>query len=130
MSRQDSVRSLANDVDPISFRPVSKNVFEETASRPATGSSVPLVSARIDKPTKKKKVKGSMLGTWSVTTWIWIILVPVLIYVLLLVFAPTFVTTTQNNVVVLDHSRILLWTLILSIIVWIVLWGLQFCRDC
>ena len=120
MSSTKSVRSLANDVDPIIF--TSKKEVDE--------GDVVLSSRKIRMATKERAEKDSMMGKWSVAAWLWLILIPIVIFVLLLIFAPSFVTTTQNSHVVLDHSRILLWTLILSVIVWVLVWSLNFCRNC
>lgn len=117
-TRTETIRSLAADVDPIVFTSKTKVISAKTSNK----SQRPLI--------KERAIRDSLLGKWSTVTWLWIILVPIVIYVLLLLLAPTFVTTTLNGDLVVDHSRILLWTLIISIIVWVLLWSLNYCRSC
>jgi uncharacterized membrane protein YoaK (UPF0700 family) len=66
---------------------------------------------------------------WNTTTWVWIIIVPIAVWCLLLVLMPTFVKRYQNESK-LDHQSLLLWTLILSLVIWILFFGFAKCKSC
>jgi hypothetical protein len=66
---------------------------------------------------------------WNSASWVWIIVVPVVVWCLLLVLMPTFVKKGQDGNK-LDHQSMLLWTLILSLIVWILFFGFAKCKSC
>lgn len=79
-----------------------------------------------------KQPENSLLGSWSTATWIWIILVPIIVWVILIVLIPSFVTdgdgsNGQNQV---DHRQVLLWTLVISVVIWVLLWSLNYCKSC
>ncbi len=68
--------------------------------------------------------------SWTHTTWIWIIIVPIIVWFILLLLMPTFVKMSKTNKAELDHSSMLLWTLIISLIIWILFWGFAKCKTC
>ena len=74
--------------------------------------------------------ENSLLGSWSTSTYIWIIVVPVVVYIMLLMLVPTFVLKDANGTSQVDHRQMLLWTLIISAILWVMLWGMNYCKSC
>ena len=89
---------------------------------------------RLDDQGRQKSIaevqcENSLTGEWAVSTWIWIILVPVLVWIILLLLAPTFVLQTKDGNQV-DHRQMILWTLVISAIIWILLWSLNYCKSC
>lgn len=75
-----------------------------------------------------REMRNSYLGEWGVNTWIFIILVPIIIWIILIFLVPSFVKEDENGHSKVDHPRVLLWTLLLSVIVWVVLYGLNRCK--
>ena len=64
----------------------------------------------------------------SVATWTWIVLIPIVIFVLLIVLAPSFVVEEDpNQTIQLNYSMIILWTIIISIIMWVSLFAFNNC---
>tara|TARA_R110001632_G_scaffold148910_4_gene266162 strand:- start:3002 stop:3379 length:378 start_codon:yes stop_codon:yes gene_type:complete len=75
------------------------------------------------------KRRGDNITDFNTQTAFWIIIVPIIIFVLLIVIKPTFVKM-RNNDNDFDYSSVLLWTLIISLIIWILFWGFGKCRNC
>ena len=72
-------------------------------------------------------------SSWSASTWFWIIAVPIIVLVLLMVLMPTFVEMSKTNGD--DNGRfnpasLLMWTLIITLIVWVLFWGFSKCKTC
>jgi hypothetical protein len=66
---------------------------------------------------------------WNTTTWVWIIVVPIAVWCLLMVLMPTFVKRYQNESK-LDHQSLMMWTLIISLVIWILFFGFAKCKSC
>ena len=66
---------------------------------------------------------------WDNASWIWVIVVPIAVWCLLLILMPTFVKRHQNESK-LDHQSMLLWTLIISLVIWILFFGFAKCKSC
>jgi hypothetical protein len=58
-----------------------------------------------------------------------VIIVPIAVWCLLLVLMPSFVKKAQGESK-LDHQSLLLWTLILSLVIWILCFGFAKCKSC
>lgn len=55
----------------------------------------------------------------SLATWTWIILIPIIVFVLLIWLAPQFVTDdTPEEDKEINYGAIILWTIIITIIIW------------
>lgn len=67
---------------------------------------------------------GNLFGIdFNTNTLIFLVLVPVVVWILLFTLRPNFVTDLVNGERVINTSKLILWTLIISVLVWI-LWGL------
>jgi len=75
------------------------------------------------------KRRGDDITDFNTQTLFWIIIVPIIIFVLLIAIKPTFVKM-KNNDSEFDYSSVILWTLIISLIIWILFWGFAKCRTC
>lgn len=62
-------------------------------------------------------------------TWAWLIVVPIAVWCLLFVLMPTFVKKQNGNSNV-DHQSLLIWTLIISLVIWILFFGFAKCKSC
>jgi len=68
-------------------------------------------------------------GSWGYASmYIWFILAPIVIWIILVSLKPSFVTDNVNGVWVLNNQKVLLWTLIFSIIAWILIYAIYYCR--
>lgn len=86
----------------------------------------------------KRKDKGwSMWGkdkegkprTWGYASmWIWFVLAPILIWIILFSIRAGFVSDNVNGVTTLNQQKLLLWTLVFSILAWIIIYASYFCR--
>lgn len=65
---------------------------------------------------------------WSASSVIWIIVVPIVVAVILLALLPTFVEMDGNRKV--DKSSLILWTCVITLIIWILFWGFSKCKTC
>lgn len=74
------------------------------------------------------KRRGDNLSDFNTQTFFWIVITPLIILILLIILRPTFVKMSSDEK--LDYSSVLLWTLIISLIVWILFWGFSKCRTC
>ena len=68
----------------------------------------------------------------SAATWTWIVIIPVVIFVLLILIAPSFVKDENpNQPQELNYSNIILWTIIISIIMWVSMFAFnKCCSNC
>lgn len=139
MSATRSVRSVAREMDPKIFQPIDKPIAHELEGDiRGRGKKRDLASelglfdsqSRVAQDSSTQLANNSILGYWSVSTWIWIILVPVIVWFILLLLRPEFVNTDKDGDRVLDHRQLILWTLVISLIIWIVLFASNYCRDC
>lgn len=112
-------RSPSSSSKSISF---NKNIQEQPKEE------TKLVSAKIEH--QKPKQTEYFFPTWSKLTWLWLLLIPIIIYVILLAISPEFVKTTENNEQALDHGKLLMWTVIMSVLLWVTLWAVNYCQDC
>lgn len=79
----------------------------------------------------RKTASGSNWGrgSWGYASmYIWFILAPIVIWIILVSLKPSFVTDNVNGVWVLNNQKVLLWTLIFSIIAWILIYAIYYCR--
>lgn len=73
---------------------------------------------------------GNGVREFTSTTWLWIIIVPIVVWFIIILLIPSFVRTKANNPNELDHSSVLLWTLVISLIIWILFFGFAKCKSC
>lgn len=64
---------------------------------------------------------------WTGSTWFWIVIVPIIVFVLLMTLMPTFVEKKDEGV---NPSSVLLWTLVITLIIWSLFWGFSKCKTC
>jgi hypothetical protein len=76
---------------------------------------------------KTENAKGMM--DWTSTTWVWVIVVPIVVACLLIILVPSFVKTVDDEKK-LDHFSLVLWTLVISLIIWILFFGFAKCKTC
>lgn len=68
-------------------------------------------------------------GGWGYASmYIWLILAPIVIWIILISWKPSFVTDNINGTNVVNNQKLLLWTLIFSIIAWILIYAIYYCR--
>lgn len=108
-----------------------RNLKPEASEKVYKGKSFP----EIEKDYKEQRVlanaeKRSSGGLWSTTTWLWIIVVPIAVWTLLLALQPSFVKVVNKRSNKLDHSSLIVWTSVITLIVWILLWGSSKCKTC
>lgn len=60
--------------------------------------------------------------------YIWFVVAVVVIWLILWWAKPAFVTDLVNGVPVLNNQKLLMWTLIFSILAWIVIYAAYYCR--
>jgi len=88
---------------------------------------------------KTEEKKGSM-WSWGKTedgkprSWgyasmyLWFIVAPIVVWIILFTVKPNFVTDSINGVITLNSQKHLLWTLIFSIIAWILVYAVYYCK--
>lgn len=71
-------------------------------------------------------------SAWTKSTWFWIIIVPIVVFLLLIFLTPTFIEISNpgKSNERLNPNSLLLWTLVLTLIVWILFWGFSKCKTC
>lgn len=74
------------------------------------------------------KQRGDTIQNWTAATIFWIIIIPVVVYIMILILRPTFVKLQNDDS--LDVTSSILWTMIISIIIWVLFWGFAKCRNC
>jgi hypothetical protein len=74
--------------------------------------------------------KGGNGGSgWGYSSmYIWFIVAPIVIWIILFTTKPSFVTDTVNGAVVINNQKLILWVLILSIIAWILVYAFYYCK--
>lgn len=82
---------------------------------------------------KRKKSNFNISGGWWCgwgysSMYIWFIVAPIVIWVILFTTKPSFVTDTVNGSVVINNQKLILWVLILSIIAWILIYAFYYCK--
>jgi len=78
---------------------------------------------------QKQKEEGEKTSTWQGTVLVMLILVPVVVWIFLILIKPTFVVDKNSDgTVTLRQDKVVLWTLIISVIVWVIVYGLNRCR--
>ena len=123
-----SYKTLTDPLPPV----FAKSPERDVSSR--SGSSERIIKAESARPTLSKplEVKNERqldMTNWTAVTWIWIIIVPIIVWCLLLFLMPTFVKANENGTS-LDHRSMLLWTLVISLVIWILFFGFAKCKTC
>lgn len=73
---------------------------------------------------------SSGIREFQSTTWLWIVVVPVAVWFVIILLVPSFVKTSTGNPNELDHASVLLWTLVITLIIWILFFGFAKCKTC
>jgi len=71
---------------------------------------------------------GKRRGWGYASMWIWFILVPVVIWIILFSVRPNFVTDTVNGTAVINQQKLLLWSLIGSVAGWIIVYAAYYLK--
>lgn len=66
---------------------------------------------------------------FQTTTWLWIMIIPIVVWLVIVLLMPTFVVSSSDEKR-LDQNSVLLWTLIISLIIWILFFGFAKCKTC
>jgi hypothetical protein len=74
---------------------------------------------------KGKDKHGEMNYT---SMYIWFIIAPIVIYFALYVTKPAFVTDTVNGVAVINNQKLFMWTLVGTILAWLLIYALYYCK--
>lgn len=61
--------------------------------------------------------------------YIWLVLVPILIWIALAAIRPSFVADHINGVSVISQQKLLLWTLVFSVMGWILVYSIFYCKN-
>lgn len=71
----------------------------------------------------------TLVKSFGAATWTWIIVIPLIVFILLIFLAPTFVEADndENQPTNLNYGMIVLWTIIISIILWVSLFAFNNC---
>lgn len=60
--------------------------------------------------------------------YIWLVLAPILIWIALASLKPSFVADNVNGVSVISQQKLLLWSLVFSVMAWILIYAVFYCR--
>jgi hypothetical protein len=71
---------------------------------------------------------GKGKGWGYASMYLWFIVAPIVIWIILFTVKPNFVTDNINGVVTINNQKLLLWTLIFSIVAWIIVYSIYYCR--
>ena len=71
---------------------------------------------------------GKPRGWGYASMYLWFIVAPIVIWIILFTVKPCFVTDSINGVVTINCQKHLLWTLIFSIIAWILIYAIYYCK--
>lgn len=75
------------------------------------------------------KMKGCSGWSWGMgSMYLWFIVAPIVIWILLFTIKPNFVTDTVNGVTQINNQKLLLWTLVFSVVAWIIIYAIYYCR--
>lgn len=95
---------------------------------PSESSPIRSRSARLSRDEYVEPVEESSGWLWGIkfdaTTIIWIVIIPIAIWIVLFSWKPNFVTDAVNGDRIINTSKLVIWTLILSIVVYAVLYFL------
>jgi hypothetical protein len=75
-----------------------------------------------------KDKDGRPRGWGYASMYLWFIVAPIVLWIILFTVKPGFVTDNLNGVVVVNNQKLLLWTLIFSIIAWILIYACYYCK--
>ena len=84
----------------------------------------------IDREIQMDSEDSSIPEKWKTPTLIFLIIVPIIIFIFLILVKPGFVTelSSDGKVSEIRYDKVLLWTLAISVIVWVLIYGFNFCR--
>ncbi len=119
-------------------RSKTQSLEADTAVEAPTSRDARDDGSREDRMDRKKSACGwGMWGkdkdgkprTWGYASlWLWIIVAPVVLYIILFSVRPNFVVDMVNGTAVINQQKMLLWTLIFSIGAWILIYSAYWCR--
>ncbi|SRR5260221_7281276 len=110
----------------------SKYSYTKTPSRSMEDDSSKRKKVKEWKEEEKKESTWCSwkFGNWSWSTmYIWFIIAPIVIWFALMYGKPSFVTDSiASHPPIINNQKLLLWTLIFSVISWILIYAVYFCR--
>ena len=72
---------------------------------------------------------GGKKKRWGVATmYLWFIIAPIFIWILLFSMKPSFVSDNVNGQQVISQQRLLLWTMVFTVISWVIIYSIYYCR--
>jgi hypothetical protein len=71
---------------------------------------------------------GKKRGWGYASMYLWVVIAPIVIYIILFTLKPGFVTDTVNGACVLNNQKLCLWCLIASVAAWILIYAAYACR--
>lgn len=77
---------------------------------------------------KKKKESGRKKGWGYASMYLWFIVAPIVIWIILFTAKPSLVTDNLNGQVVINNQKLALWTLIFSIVAWVFIYAIYYIR--
>lgn len=106
MSRTNSIRVLGRNFDTEAFVPLTNQQIEQSRQAEAA----------------HKGRSGDVLGYgwWSPEIAFWMVIIPIVVLLFLLAMKPDFVKC-QEDEDEYNCSRLFLWTLVISLIIWVIL---------
>ena len=110
------------------------SVFDQIPQRDLTPTSTQKTYGTL--PEKHSVMNGvhedDIQTAWTGSTWFWIVFVPIVVFVLLMALTPTFIEMRNPGKAneSLNPSAVLLWTLVITLIIWSLFWGFSKCKTC
>jgi hypothetical protein len=75
-----------------------------------------------------KDADGKPRGWGYASMYLWFIVAPVVIWIILFTVKAPFVVDNVGGVITINNQKLMLWTLIGSIVAWILIYGIYYCR--
>jgi hypothetical protein len=145
-----SLKSRKYDIDPSIFRSINRPQAKVYEKRPVPVKALPQNFAKSPKMETVNKDVSKTSGfrdlsapsTQEVTasccsdangiqftSVAWLIIIPIIILVLLIFLRPTFALEEQNGTTQFNYGALLLWTVLISIFLYIVIYGFNRCCE-
>lgn len=121
-------KTLDNDAYPWNMPEAPIRVTDSRYPRPNDNPSEYEPSTYVDKHLHEKEKRRKLFEhytTLDITIRFFIILIPIVAFIVLWMLNPSFIRNDEDNV---DIAALIMWTLIVCIIGWIILFSLNNCR--
>lgn len=81
-------------------------------------SKAPTAKVRKGSPLKENVTRGEMYNN---NVYIWIVVTVIVVFIILFVLSPSFVVDEIDELNVTNNRKLMLWTLVFSIILWLII---------